>query len=75
MKTTHWTLIAGVLAFASLLIAFKAGWLTRGPALVLGLVCWAILRWIGIRNSKATKLRRQQELEDLKRKPILHLDD
>ena len=75
MKTTHWTLIAGVLAFAMLVVAFKAGWLTRGPALMLGVCAWGILRWVGIRNSKATKLRRQQELEDLKNKPILHLDD
>jgi len=75
MKTTHGTLIAGILAFASLLITFKAGWLARGPALMIGVGAWALLRWVGMRAAKAAEARRRQELEELRHKQVLRLDD
>lgn len=75
MATPVRILIASLLAFGIVVYLFKTAAVPRYMILMIAVAFWAILRWLSLRTAKATRQRRAQELEELKKKPILHLED
>ncbi len=66
-------LALALLALIGLL--FKFGILSRVAALSLAVGLWIFYRWIGPGSAKAMRAKKQQELEQLRNTPVLHLDD
>lgn len=68
--------IAGLLiTFALAVIALKTTLLPRTTAIILALAFLIAFRWVSRRSAKAMSERRQRELEELKRRPVLGLNE
>jgi hypothetical protein len=75
MITPIRALVAALVAFAGIIYLLKTGLLPRPVTFAIGVTLWALFRWWNIRNSKASREQHQRDIEDLKHKPVLHLDD
>ena len=68
--------IAGLLiTFALAVIALKTTLLPHTTAIILALAFLIVFRWVSRWSAKAMFERRQRELEELKRTPVLGLRD
>jgi Flp pilus assembly protein TadB len=69
------TLAGVVIALGLVVISLKTTLLPRSYATVLA-ICFIIgFRWLSRRSASAMRERREQELEQLRSTPILHLND
>ena len=75
MATPVRILIASLIAFSIIVYLFKTATVPRYMILLLAVSFWAVLRWLSLRSAKATQARRTRELEELKNKPILRLEE
>ena len=75
MATSGRILVASLIAFGIIVYLFKTAAVPRYTILMMAVAFWAILRWLSLRTARATRERRSRELEELKNKPILHLED
>ncbi len=68
--------IGGLLVVLALVvISLKTTLLPRSSAIIIA-ICFVILfRWLSRRSAQATRVRREEELERLRRTPVLGLDD
>lgn len=75
MVTPLRTLAAVIIAFALIVFLLKTKFLPRGVTLAIALCFWAVFRWVSSRTSKAARAQHQDELEQLRHKRVLNLDD
>jgi Flp pilus assembly protein TadB len=69
------TLSGVILAFVLVVIALKTTLLTRATLIILAICFVIVFRWVSRWSARAMRERRERELEQLKRTPILHLND
>ena len=69
------TLGGALIAFALFVIALKTTWLSRPAIITLATGFLLIFRLVSRRSAKAERLRREQDLEQLRSTPVLHLND
>jgi Flp pilus assembly protein TadB len=69
------TLIGALLAVALILIALKTTLLSRTTAILIEVCFIAVLRLVSKKSAKAMQERNERELEELRRRPVLHLND
>lgn len=75
MATPRRILIAALLAFVVIVVLFKTNAVPRYVTLTLAVVFWAMFRWVSTQAAKTARMRREQELKDLRDKPVLGLDE
>lgn len=69
-------MLAGVaIAFALVVVSLKTTLLPRSYATILAIGFLIFFRWLSRRSAAAMRERRERELEQLRRSPILHLND
>jgi predicted PurR-regulated permease PerM len=69
-------ILAGLAVVCALaMISLKTTLLPRAYAVVLAVGFAIFFRWLSRRSAQATRARREQELEQLRRTPVLRLDD
>jgi Flp pilus assembly protein TadB len=69
------TLIAALLAGALILISLKTSLLSRSAVILIAICFIAVLRFVSKKSAKAMQQRNERELEELRRRPVLHLND
>jgi Flp pilus assembly protein TadB len=68
--------LAGVaIAFALVMISLKTTLLPRSYATILAVGFIIFFRWLSRRSAGAMRERKEQELEELRNTPVLHLND
>jgi Flp pilus assembly protein TadB len=69
-------ILAGVVSALTLFaISVKTTLLPRSYAIGLAIFIIVVFRWLSRRSAKAARIRREQELEQLRHKRVLGLDD
>jgi predicted PurR-regulated permease PerM len=69
-------ILAGLgIVCALAVISLKTTLLPRSYAVVLAIGFTIFFRWLSRRSAQATRARRERELEQLRRTPVLRLDD
>jgi hypothetical protein len=69
------TLGGALIAFALFVIALKTTWLSRPAIIILATGFLLVFRVVSRRSAKAERQRREQDLEQLRSTPVLHLND
>jgi Flp pilus assembly protein TadB len=69
------TLIGALLAVALIIISLKTSLLSRTASILIAVCFIAIMRWVSKKSAKAMQARNERELEELRSKPVLHLND
>jgi Flp pilus assembly protein TadB len=69
------TLIGALLAVALIIISLKTTLLSRTATILIAVCFIAAMRWVSKKSAKAMRERNDRELEELRSKPVLHLND
>jgi Flp pilus assembly protein TadB len=69
------TLCGLLIVLALVVIGIKGTILPRGAAIVITACFIIFFRWVSRRSSIAMRQRREQEMEQLRSTPVLHLND
>ena len=69
------TLAGGLFAFSLIVIALKTTLLPRATLIILTICFMIVFRWTSRWSAKAMRERRERELDELRRTPMLHLND
>lgn len=69
------TLTGVMIAFALIWIALKTTLLPRSTAIIITIAFVLVFRWVSRWSAKLMREKRERELEDMRSRPVLGLND